>query len=161
MALAVLGGVVAYATAAGDRLPELVAGVGVAGCVVTVVALAGCWPSIVSWGVAGVGAAYAVFLSLRSGTVDSRAPIVAAGFFTAAEFAFWSIERGEGPRERAVIIRRLVLVGAGALGIAVIGGLVLLLAAGVSAGVGLEAVGVLGAVVTVAVVTVLAARARD
>src|SRR5439155_23064039 len=82
VALAVLGGVVAYATAAGDRLPELVAGVGVAGCVVTVVALAGCWPSIVSWGVAGVGAAYAVFLSLRSGTVDSRAPIVAAGFFT-------------------------------------------------------------------------------
>jgi hypothetical protein len=153
--------VVAYAVAAGDRLPEVVAGVGTAGWVVTVVALAGRWPSLLPWGLAGVGACYAVFLSLRSATVDSRALFVAAGFFAAAELGFWSVERRAGRSERTVVVRRLVIIVSGALGTAVLGGLLLVLAAGATAGAGLEAIGVLAAVVTLAIVAVLAGRARD
>lgn len=152
---------VAYSVAAGDRLPEVVAGVGTAGWVVTVVALAGRWPSLLPWGLAGVGACYAVFLGLRAGTVDPRAPFVAAAFFAAAELSFWSVERLESRGEGAVLVRRLLLIGSGALVTAVLGGLLLVLAAGVSAGLELEAIGVLAAVVTLVIVAGLAARASE
>jgi hypothetical protein len=155
-----LGGVVAYSVAAHDRRPELVAGIGAAGWALTAAALAGRWPSVLPWGLVGVGAAYAVFLSLRERIVDPRAPLVAAAFFAAAELAFWSIERVEGRRDLAVLLRRLVLLGGSALGVALLGALLLVLTSGVSGGVELEAIGVLAAVVTVAIVTGLAARAR-
>ena len=44
---------------------------------------------------------YAVFLSLRPGTVDARAPMMAAAFFVAAELSFWSIERRNWRSEAA------------------------------------------------------------
>jgi hypothetical protein len=156
-----LGGVVAYSVAAHDRRPELVAGIGAAGWALTAAALAGRWPSLLPLGLVGVGAGYTVFLSLRERTVDARAPLVAAAFFAAAELAFWSIEREEGRRDRSVLARRLVLLGGSALGVALLGALLLVLTSGVSGGVGLEAIGVVAAVATVAIVTWLAAeRAR-
>jgi hypothetical protein len=149
-----------YSALAGDRLPEVIAGVGAAGCAVTAAALAFRWPSVLPVGLAGVGAGYAIFLSLRAQTVDSRAPVVAAAFFAAAELAYWSVERLEGRRDRWLAVRRLGLLGASALGVALLGALLLVLTSGVSGGVVLEAFGVLAAVITAAIITRLAARAR-
>jgi hypothetical protein len=151
--------VVAYSALAGDRSPHVVAGIGAAGWTVAAVAVAGRWPSLLPWGLAGVGAGYAVFVSLRTGTADARAPFVCAGLFAAAELAFWSIEVRGGKSEWAVVVRRLALVVLAALGAALTGALLLVLAAGTTGGVGLEAIGVLAAVLAVALVTLLAARA--
>lgn len=146
--------------AAGDRLPEVVAGVGAGGCALTAVALAARRPALLPFGLAGVGAGYAVFLGLRPQIADSRAPVVAAAFFAAAELAYWSVERVEGRRDRALAVRRLGLLGATTLGVALLGAFLLVLTSGVSGGVVLEAIGVAAAVVTAAIVTRLAARAR-
>jgi hypothetical protein len=111
-------------------------------------------------GLAGVGAGYAVLLGLRSGSVDSRAPIVAAGLFVAAELGFWSLEPLHARAERIVVLRRLLFIAAGGLGAALIGSLLLVAAAEGSGGVGLEAVGVLAAGLTLGIVAFLAARSR-
>ena len=108
-----------------------------------------------------MGAGYTVFLGLREGTVDPRAPIVAGALFAAAELAFWSVEPREGWREPAVLVRQIVFIGAGALGTALVGALLLVLVADTSGGVGLEAIGVGAAVLMLAIVAVLTARSRD
>jgi putative flippase GtrA len=149
-----------YSALAGDRLPEVIGGVGAGGCALTAAALAFRWPSVLPVGLAGVGAAYAIFLSLRAQTADSRAPAVAAAFFAAAELAYWSLERVEGRRDRSLPLRRLGLLGATTLGVALLGAFLLVLTSGASGGVVLEAIGVVAAVVTAALITGLAARAR-
>jgi hypothetical protein len=153
--------VLAYSAIADDRLPQIVAGVGAAGWVVTLVALVGRWPSLLPWGIVGVGAGYTVFLSLRGATVDARAPIVGAALFAAAELAFWSVEPQRGWSEPAVLVRRVLFVCVGALGTALVGALLLVAVAGTSGGVGYEAFGVGAAVLTLAIVAVLTARSRD
>jgi hypothetical protein len=132
--------------------------VGAAGLAVAFVALLGRWAQVLPFGLAGIGAAYAVYLALRPGTVDSRAPIVAAVLFGAAELAFWSLEPHAVRAERAVVVRRLALIGGTALGAALLASLVLVVAASASGGVLLEAVGVVAAVATLGVVALLAWR---
>ena len=127
----------------------------------TAVALAGRWPSLLPWGIVGVGAGYTVFLALRGVTVDPRAPIVGAALFAAAELAFWSLEPRHGWSEPAVVVRQVLFVGLGALGTALVGALLLVAVAGTSGGVGYEALGVGAAVLTLAIVAVLTARSRD
>jgi hypothetical protein len=141
-------------------LPELAAGVAALGWTITALGLLGRWPSLLSLGLAGVGAGYAVMLGLRAGSVDPRAPIVAAALFVAAELGFWSLEPLDARAERIVLLRRLLLAAGGGLGAALIGSLLLVAAAGGSGGLGLEAVGVLAAVLTLAIVAALAARSR-
>ncbi|MDQ2968996.1 MAG: hypothetical protein M3R37_11840 [Actinomycetota bacterium] len=106
-ALALLSAVVAYSAAACDRFVAVVTAVGSIGLSIGALALVGRWATLLPWGFVGVAAAYAVFLSLRPGTVDARAPMVAAAFFIAAELSFWSIERRSWRSERQVIVRRL------------------------------------------------------
>lgn len=157
--MVLLAAIVVYSALEGDRLPEVVAGVGVAGCALFVLGLAGRWPSLLVLGLGGVGAGYAVFLSLRTGGVDANAPLFAAALFIAAELGLWSLE----PRLRAgaaVLIRRASMIALFALGSALVGSLILVASAGVSGGVGLEALGVLAAVAILALIAVLAARAR-
>ncbi len=108
-----------------------------------------------------MGAAYALFVGLRTGSVDPRAPIVAAGLFVAAELGFWSLEPLDARPERIVLVRRLLFVVFAGLGAALVGSLLLVAAAGVSGGIALEAVGVLAAVLTLTLVAALASRARD
>ena len=134
------------------------AGVGATGLALAAVALIGGWPQVLPWGLAGVGSAYAVYLALRPGTVDPRAPIVAAALFGAAELAFWSLEPQVARAERTVVLRRLALIGGSALGTALLASLVLVVAASASGGVLLEAVGVVAAVATLGVVATLAWR---
>jgi hypothetical protein len=112
---------VAYSTVAGDRLVAAVAALGGIGLLVTALALVGRWATLLPVGFVGVGAAYAVFLSLRPGTVDARAPMVAGAFFIAAELSFWSIERRSWRSERQVIVRRLGLLVSAGLAAAILG----------------------------------------
>ncbi len=135
--------------------------IGCAGLVLTALALVGRWATILPWGFAGVGAGYAVFLSLRAGTVDARAPLLAAAFFLGAELSFWSIERRAWRSERQVVLRRLVLLLSAGLATAIVGGLLLLVTSGRDVGIGYEAAGVAAAVLTLAVVAFLVRRSRD
>jgi hypothetical protein len=153
--------VAAYAALAGDRFGQVVVGLGVAGTAVLALGLLIRQPLLLPWGIAGVGAGYAVFLSLRADTVDSRAPLVAAALFVAAELAFWSVELGVGRRERAVVLRRVSLLAAEAFATALLAALLLVVAGGARAGLGFEALGVLAAVSSVAIVAVLTARAKS
>jgi hypothetical protein len=135
-----------------------VLGVGVAGCVLMAVALVTRRPSALPAGLAGAGAAYGLFLSLRTGAVDPRAPAVATALFVAAELGFWACERSSARVVRAVLIRRIAWLAVGALLTALVGSLVLGLTTGVGGGVALEAAGVAAATLTVAAIAVLASR---
>jgi hypothetical protein len=137
-------------------LPEVVAGIGVAGCAIAALALVARRPSLFPLGLAGVGAAYGVYVSLRGRGVDPLAPLVAAALYAAAEVGFWSLERTAARGERALTARRLGGLAAGALLTALVGSLLLLAASGTSGGVGLEAAGVAAAIVALAAIARLA-----
>ena len=160
-ALALFGGVGAYSALAGDRLVAVVAALGGIGVLVTALALAGRWAPLLPWGFVGVGAAYALFLSLRPGTLDARAPIVAALFFVATELSFWSIERRNWHSERQVIVRRLALLVSAGLATAIVGGLLLLIASERRSGIGQETAGIVAAVLTLVVIAALVRRSRQ
>jgi hypothetical protein len=153
--------VVAYSAAAGDRLVAVVTSLGCIGVAVTALALVGRWATLLPWGFVGVGAGYVVYLSLRAGTVDERAPMLAAAFFVAAELSFWSIERRSWRSEGRVVVRRLALLFSAGLATAIVGGLLLLVASDRRVGTGYEAVGVAAAVLTLAVIALLARRSRE
>jgi len=138
----------------------VVTSIGCIGLLVTAVALLGRWAALLPWGFVGAGAGYAVFLSLRPGAVDERAPLVAAVFFVAAELSFWSIERRSWRSEGQVVVRRLALLFSAGLGSAIVGGLLLLVTSGRGIGIGYEAAGVAAAVLTLAVIAVLVRRSR-
>ncbi len=156
-----LGVVVAYSALVGDRLVAVVTSIGCIGLSVTALALVGRWATLLPWGFVGVGAGYAVFLSLQVGTVDARAPLLAAAFFVGVECSFWSIDRRSWRSERQVVLRRVVLLSLAGLATAILGGLLLLVASVRGAGVGYEAAGVVGAVLTLAVVAFLVRRSRE
>jgi hypothetical protein len=155
-----LGVVVGYSALVGDRFVALVTAIGCVGLSITAVALVGRWPTLLPWGFVGVGTGYAVFLSLRAGTVDDRAPMLAAAFFAAAELSYWSIERRSWRSEGRVVVGRLGLLLSAALATAILGGLLLLVASGRRVGVGYEAAGVAAAVLTLAVIAALGRRSR-
>jgi len=131
------------------------------GCVFVALALLTRQTLLLAWGVAGVGAGYAVFLSLRSGTVDSRAPFVAAALFTAAELAFWSVEPVLGRSQAQVVVRRIGVLAAEGFAAALLGALLLVVATGARAGLALETMGVVAAVATVGIVALLTVKPRS
>jgi hypothetical protein len=133
--------------------------VGAAGGVLMAFALATRWRAVFPFGLALVGASYAVFLAVRNGSVDSWAPVVAAALFVAAELGYWSLERSPSLSERAVVLRRLAGLAGAAVVTVLVGSLVLLIATGAAGGVALEAAGVAAAVLAVAAITRLASRA--
>ena len=156
--LSLLAGIVVYAATATERFPTIVLAVGVAGLVVTTVALVGGWPSILPVGLVGVGAAYAIFLALRSESVDPWAPFVAAALFAAAELAFTLLEPLSARPSRTLQARQLLTFGAGALATAIFGSALLLVAGEGGSSVALDAAGILAAVALMAVVAALAVR---
>jgi hypothetical protein len=158
-ALSLAGGVVAYADVASDRLPEVAGGIGVVGCALIAFALFTRWRSVFPFGLALVGASYGVYVALRNGAVDARAPAVAAVLFAVAELGFWSLERAPSQSEGTVLVRRAAALAGGVLLTAFLGSLLLVLATGVSGGVGLEAAGVAAAVLALAAIVRLASRA--
>ena len=136
----------------------VVAAVGAAGCALIALALAARRPSVFPVGLAGAGAAYGVFVSLRSGPVDARAPLVAAALFVAAELGYSSLGHMDVHSERAVVVRRVAALAVGAIATGLVGSLLLALTTGVGGSVGLEAAGVGAAALTVAAIAALASR---
>jgi hypothetical protein len=72
--------------------------------------------------------------------------------------SFWSIERRGWRSEGQVVVRRLLLLFTAGLATALVGGLLLLITSGGRSGIGQEAAGVAAAVLTLAVIAVLARR---
>jgi hypothetical protein len=151
--------IVVYAAVADDRLPGVIAGIGAAGCALTAVALVARRPSVLAPGLAGVGGAYGLFLGLRGGAVDVRAPLVAAGLFLAAEVGFAALAAGPARAERGVVVRAVARLAGGVVGAALVGSLLLVATTGVGGSVALEAAGVAAAVLTLAAIAALASRA--
>jgi hypothetical protein len=160
VALALLGAVVVYAVVAGDRLSEVVLGVGAFGVLLAGVAIVARLPSVFPVALAAVGASYATFLGLKGGALDRWAPLVAASLLVGAEVGFWALEPGTGRGGGIVVARRVVGLVGGALLTALVAVLVLALTSGVTGGVALEAVGVGAAVLTLAAIALLAMRSR-
>jgi hypothetical protein len=153
-----LGGLVAYPAVAGDRLGVVVAAVGVAGWLLLVLGLVR-WPPLLGWGVAGFGAEYAVFLRLRGGSVDSRAPAVAAVLLLVTELSYLSVSGGLAGADRALKVRMVGAVAAAVAGVALLADLLLVASGSANGSLPVEAGGVLAAVLSVAFV-VRVARPR-
>jgi hypothetical protein len=116
-------------------------------------------PELAAWGLAFFGAEYGLFLGFRGGAVDRWAPLVAAVALIAAESGFRAIEPPEPAPERAVVVRAIVWLVAGALATAAVGTVLLAAAGGGRTSLGLEAVGAAAAVATVGLLVGLAWRA--
>ena len=105
-------------------------------------------------------AEYAVSLYQRSGPVDARAPLFAAGYLLLAELAHWAAEaHGLVRDERAVLVHRGAVLAVATLATTALGALVLLAAGLPLAGPVVRlALGVAAATVTLALIASLARR---
>jgi hypothetical protein len=117
------------------------------------------WSSLVAVSVVLVGSAYAVHLALDDPTLDTRAPLLAAGLLLAAELAYWSLEERQNVRTDArEQVRHLAVVVTLALG-GLFAGAVLLAVADVARTRGL-AVDLLGATAAAGALLVVLLSAR-
>jgi len=148
-----------YPAVATDRLPALVTTVGAVGVAAFALGLAGRWPWLLVWGPIGLGAEYGLFLRLRGGAVDARAPFLAAVLLLATELAFESIAADGTVPERALVLRHGLALAAAVAATAFGGGLLLVLGSSASAGLVLEAVGAAAAVAALALLVRVGARA--
>jgi hypothetical protein len=118
LALAALGGTIAYATATDGRLALVALGVGLLGLALLAVAIVLRWPSLVPWAIFVTGAGY---VGGRAGTnvVNGWAAAIGVLLLLAAELAIWSIEHAARvAEERSLTLRRiatLALLGVAAL----------------------------------------------
>jgi hypothetical protein len=135
----------------------VVAGVGIAGWLLLVLGLVR-WSVLLGWGLAGFGAEYAVFLRLRGGSVDARAPAVAAALLLVAELSYLSVT-GVAGADRALKARMVGAAAAAVAGVALLADLVLVVSGSANGSLPVEAGGVLAAVLSVAFV-VRVARPR-
>ena len=127
------------------------------GVVLLTVAAVTRWTRLVLWGLAALGAAYAVALaSMQVTTAAVTAPLVAGGVFVAAEGVFIAAARGAEPKPEALRgIAWLVTAGLGAIAVSA---LVLVVA---TAPVGRSLlVTIIGTVSAVAVVRLLTRRSQ-
>lgn len=116
---------------------------------------------LVPWGIALVGAAYALFLRLRGGAVDSRSVYVAAALVTAAEAAFVAfrtpVAAGDARTRWDEVTRIVAIVFATLLG----GGIVLAASGAAGGGLVLEGLGVAASVVAVAAAVIVGSRTGE
>ena len=155
------GVLVAYPAAATDRHASLVVGLAIAAWVLLPFGFAVSRVTPIALALAIFGAEYAVFLRLRGGTVDTRAPFVAAGLIVVAELAFHVVSGRGGRAQGGVVVRSLLLRVAAAACAAIVGGVVLVAAGSVRSGLALEALAVFAAALAVGAVIRIAARTRE
>jgi hypothetical protein len=160
-AVAGAAGLAVYAAVVTTRLSGLLVIVGAAGIAVLAAALVFRMPALVTAALALIGAEYSALFVARDDTLDVRVPLYGAAFLVVAELAFAALELRAGTPEPGLVARRaLTIVGAAAASVLV--GLVVLAAAAapLNGGLGLEAVGVVAAVVLVAALGRAAVRSR-
>jgi hypothetical protein len=155
-----LAAIVVYAVAAGDRLRDVVAGVGALGFLLAVAALAARRPSVFPAALAAVGGAYGTFVALEPEELDRWSPLVAATLFVAAELGYRALERDTARGSASVAARQAVALSGAALATALVAASVLGLTSGVTGGIVLEAAGVGAAVLMLAAIAWLTARSR-
>jgi hypothetical protein len=95
---------------------------------------------------------------LRGGSVDSRAPAVAAALLLVAELAFLAARGGLPGADRAFVARVVASIAAAAAGTALVADLLLVTSGSANGSLGVEAGGVLASVLVVALVVRVAAR---
>jgi len=118
-------------------------------------------PGLLGLGLAVIGAGYGVLFVAEGSSLDRFTPVYAAGFMLVAELGFWSIEsRIPAWSDAAVAEWRLArIAGAciGAAGLAALG-LIAASAATGTGGLALESLGVVAALGSLVLVTVLVGR---
>lgn len=113
------------------------------------------------WGLAVLGANYAVWLALGTHALDQRIPVVGAGLLLAAELAFESLEPEVDRVEAPAVLARLITLVVFLLGAFAAGALVLAVASiPLRGGVALTAVGAVAAVLVLGLITRLAVERR-
>jgi hypothetical protein len=115
--------------------------------------------TLVPWGLASLGGAYALALVVSDRDLDVGAGFVAAGLLLVGELAFWSVEARDWPEEDSAAARVRL---AGALILALAGATIgtLLVAAGAAVPADLGLVQVAGALGAVGALLALALLAR-
>ena len=155
--MVVLAAVALLLAVRAGRLEVLVGVIGLGAVLFLVLALGGRFAGLLPWALALAGGEYAAYLVIREGTIDSLAPVYAAGLLLVAELAYWSLDRHvRGPGER-LLFRRTSLIVAACVAAGGVGGLILALAEfSVSGGLGLEILGVAAAIGALALLARLA-----
>jgi hypothetical protein len=151
-------GLTLWATLAAGAAEELVATPGIFGSALLAVALVGRWPDVLPWAVALLGAQYAASLLLRDAGIDGFAPVYAALLLVTAELAYWSLEAK--PALGGVMRRLASLLGLVLGTVAVAATLLALSEGGAERGFVLQLLGLVAAAGAVALLTLLAWRAR-
>jgi len=155
-------GLAAYPVASTEGLSRLVAVGAILGMGLLLPALAGA-VSALPWALAALGGEYAALFTLRGGDVDTRAPVYAAGLLVVAELVYWTHDRkstavpAPGLEVRRFFCVLLFAVGALATGALVLG----ISSISLGGGVGLEALGVAGAVALIILLAALIRTDRD
>jgi hypothetical protein len=160
LALVVFAGLVAYPAVTTTRLVLVVAAIGVAAWLVLLIAVFGGWAFGIAWAMFAYGAEYALFLRLRGGSVDTRAMFVAGALVLVAELGFRAIAPAQGIPDDDVARRSLFSLAGSVLFTLVVAGVVLVASGSVRSGLAFEALGVVGATLTLAALVRIAARAR-
>lgn len=132
------------------------------GLVLLAVGLALGVAGFIPWAIAMLGAEYAAALELeRSGSLDWRVPLVAAGLLATAELGYWSLERRTPIQdERGLVVRRAAVVVMLCAGAALLASLLAgVTAVRVAGGLGWDIAGAAAAAAALALVAALARRA--
>ena len=133
----------------------------IAGVLVFALGLTARSPGALGLGLALLGADYAVLFVAEGGALDQFTPAYAAGFMLVAELGFWSIEsRIPAWTEAAVAEWRLARIGGTCIAAAVLAALALVAAAAANGtgGLALESLGVVAALGSLVLITVLVGR---
>ena len=125
-----------------------------------VAGLARGWAVLVPAAIAGLGAEYAVHLLVDDRPIERASALYAAGLLVVAELSYWSFERRiRIAEEPGATARRVAFVALLAGGTLAVGAFLLGVSqVGRDGGLGVELVGVLAAVATLAIVLALVER---
>lgn len=117
-------------------------------------------PSLIPWPLVLLAGAYAA--RLADAHVDEWAPVYAGAFFSVAELAYWSLElRGQAQEAERLTERRAGMIIGLALGAVALGGFVLAATSiPIGSGVAADLLGVVAAVLAIALVAVVARPRR-
>jgi hypothetical protein len=155
------GGLAAYPAAQDLRLQYAALVLAVLALALLAFGLVVRWPGALGFGLAALGAEYAVLFSAEGATLDRLAPLYAVGFMFVAETAFWSIERRvpawSDPTALEWRLARLAAACAGAAGVAALATVSAAAATG-GGGVVLESFGVAAAIGSVVILAALMRR---
>jgi hypothetical protein len=143
-------------------LSRLVAVGAIVGIGLLLPALAGA-VSTLPWAIAAIGGEYAAWWAVRGGDIDTRAPVYAAGLLVVAELVYWARDRQSTAVPAAGLeVRRFFGVFLSAVGALAVGALVLGISSiSLGGGVGIEALGIAGAVALIVLLAALIRSDRD